>query len=388
MERLLRRAAWLVAPVFVFVAAAGPTAAVDPVVTQNAVEYLRTQQNPGTDPATGSGAWDTSPEFEFTTTEAVLAIAEGAQAGSSWSTGEAHAAVQTAVNADDVNPLPFVDLMATDPVAVGRAAKLVLLVAAPLGLDPEAFDPAGDGSPVDLAAAIGDPNPDGSFGPPGFFNTTLYAALAKWLVDGAVPAATVDYIRSAQKPGGGWSFDGDPDDAGFPAEVDTTSFAVQALIAGGADPTDAAVQQGLAFMAPEQNADGSWSAFGAVSAEATSRALLAIAAAGYDPNSSCWRDTVLPELAGTPYGSPDDALAGLQAADGSIAGPGSFDASFSTAQAVQGLERNWLPIARGEAQACSPATPAGGTAASPDETPQAAEAAPAGAVAASPRFTG
>jgi hypothetical protein len=159
------------------------------------------------------------------------------------------------------------------------------------------------------------------------------------------------------------------------------------------------VQNGLAFIASQQNADGSWSAFGSVSAEGTSRAILAIAAAGYDPNSSCWRDTVLPDAAGSPYGVPDDALVALQGADGSIAGPGSFSPAFSTAQAVQGLERQWLPIETAAAQTC-PGGPGGGS--PPDGSvpggvpvadqvgaPAAAPAgAPATAVVSAPRFTG
>jgi len=358
----------------------GPAGAVDPIVTQNAVAYLRSQQIAGTTPATGSGAWDTSPAFEFVSTEAVLALAEQAQTGSSWSTAEALAAIQAADNADGVDPLPFLDLVAAGVLTPGKAAKLILLVAGPLGFDPAAFDPAGDGGPVDLSAAVGAPTPDGSFGAPGFFNGTLFAALAKKLVEGSVPASTVQYIRSAQKADGGWSFDADPGTL-TDADLDTTSFAVQALIAGGAAPTDPDVQQGLAFIASQQNADGSWSAFGSVSAEAISRALLAITAAGYDPNISCWRDTVLPSAAGTPYGSPDAALVALQAGDGSIAGPGVFSVPFATAQAVQGLERQWLPVARGAAQVC---VSAGASA----EDPPVDSAVPAGAVAARPTFTG
>jgi Prenyltransferase and squalene oxidase repeat len=366
--------------------------AVDPAVTQNAVSYLHSKQIPGTTTATtGSGAWDSSPSFEFVTSEAVLAIGEGAQTGATWSTSAALTAVQNTKNADDENPMPFLDLVAGGSLSPGKAAKLILLVAKPLGLDPTSFDPAGDGSPVNLVNAMGSGNADGSFGPPGTFNQTLFAALAKKLVDGSVPAATINYIRSKQKPSnGGWAFDADTGTT-TDADVDTTSFAIQALIAGGVAVTDPAVQNGLAFIASQQNSDGSWSAFGNVSSESTSRAILAIASAGFDPNSSCWRDTVSPALAGGPYGAPDDALVGLQAGDGSIAGPGSFSPEFSTAQAVQGLERQWLPIARGAAQSCpSSSGPASGggsaTAGTPAGSPSAAAA--ASGIAATPTFTG
>jgi hypothetical protein len=207
---------------------------------------------------------------------------------------------------------------------------------------------------------MGSGNADGSFGPATSFNQTLFAALAKKLVDGSVPAATTNYIRTKQKPAnGGWAFDADTG-TNTDADVDTTSLAIQALIAGGVAPADPAVQNGLAFTASQQNGDGSWSAFGNVSSESTSRAILAIASAGYDPNSSCWRDTVRPDLAGSAYGAPDSALVALQGANGSIAGPGSFSPAFSTAQAVQGLEREWLPIASAASQTCAGAPGAPG----------------------------
>jgi hypothetical protein len=213
---------------FVSASLAGPAAAVDPAVTQNAVNYLKSQQIAGTTPATGSGAWDSSPAFEFVTSEAVLAIAEQAQSGATWSTSQALTAVQNFTNPQGTNPLPFLDLVSAGALSPGKAAKLIVLVAKPLGFDPTSFDPAGDGSPVNLVAAMGSGNPDGSFGPATAFNQTLFAALAKKLVDGAVPSLTVDYIRSKQKPSnGGWAFDADTGSI-TDADVDTTSFAIPA----------------------------------------------------------------------------------------------------------------------------------------------------------------
>ena len=332
---------------------------VDPAVTAAAVDYLRSQQIGGTTPAIGSGAWDSDPAFEFVTSEAVLAIAEGAQTTPGWSASAALAAVQAADNADGVDPLPFLDLVAALPMTPGKAAKLVLLVAGPLGLDPTAFDPAGDGSPVDLMAAIGSPNPDGSFGAPGFFNGTLLAALALKLVDGSVPVETVAYVRAAQKANGGWSFDADPGTT-TDAEIDTTSFAMQALVAGGAALDDADVREGLVFVESQRDPEGTWSAFGSVSVEAISRAILAIVADGFALETPCWRDTVDPASVATPYVSPDDVLAALQQPDGSIAGPGVFSAVFATAQAVQGLERGWLPLGADTSIECAPSGPGSG----------------------------
>lgn len=311
-----------------------------------AVAYLRTQQVPGSTPATGSGAWDADPTFAFVTPEAVLAIAEAAQTGSTWNTGEALAAVRAADNGDGEDPLAFVDLMEAAATTPGAAGKFIVLVAGPLGRDTSA-----------LAATVGDPLPNGAFDADLFFNNTLYAGLSKQVTAGSIPASTVAYVASRQKPSnGGWSYDADTGSA-TDADIDTTGLALQLLLAGGTPPTAPVVQRGLAFLASQQNADGTWSSFGDESAESTSRALLAVAAAGYDVNLRCWRDSVYPGGRNAPFTGGDAALRSLANPDGSIAGPDVFSAPFATAQAVQGLERSWLPMVRAPVQACTVLSP-------------------------------
>ncbi len=195
--------------------------------------------------------------------------------------------------------------------------------------------------------------PNGAFDTDSFFNNTLYAALAKHLVDGAVPPTTVDYVLSKQQADGGWTdgFPGDPEDP------DTTSLALQVLVASGLGPADAPVRAALEFLASQQNADGTWSAFGDESAESTSRAALGVTAAGFDPNDRCWRDTVMPAGAAAPFVGTDAALTSLAHPDGSIAGPNAFLPAYGTAQAVQGLQRGWLPIVRATAPSCTVVAP-------------------------------
>ena len=337
--------------------------------TADAAAYLKTQQLPGTDPTTGSGAWDTDPAFAFVTPEAVLAVAEAGQTGTTWSTSEALASVQAAQNADGQDPLAFVDLMQAGATTPGAAGKFIVLVAGPLGRDPSA-----------LAAAVGDPAANGSFGSDLFFNNTLYAGLSKQVTAGSIPASTVAYVASKQKlSNGGWSYDADTGTT-TDADIDTTGLALQLLIAGGTSPTDPVIQRGLAFLASQQNADGTWSFFGDESAESTSRALLAVAAAGYDVNDRCWRDTVFPAGAAAPFAGGDAALATLVNPDGSIAGPNVYSAAFATAQAIQGLERSWLPLVRAPVQVCTVVSPVEVTAppSSPAATP----------LALAPAFTG
>jgi len=345
----------------------GTARAADPAVT-SAIAYLDSQQIAGTTPATtGSGGWDADLTFPFVNSEAVLAIAESAQTGTVWSPAEALAAVQATKNIDGFDPTAALAIMEAGATSPGSAGKFIVLVAAPLGMDTTALD-----------AAVGDPNPNGSFATDQFFNNTLYAALAKKIVDGAVPASTIAYVEGKQLASGGWSDGFNPD-----ADTDTTSLAVQVLVAGVIAPTDPVVQHALAYIASQQNADGTWSAFGSESAESTSRALLALTATGYDPDSRCWRDTVLPAAAGAPFVGGDPALLSLANPDGSIAGPGVYSATFATAQAVQGLERSWLPTARSTSQTCAQevvATPA--PAAAPGASPAATP------VAVVPAFTG
>jgi hypothetical protein len=369
-----RRAVACIVTLTAFLFAPALTAhATDATAVANGIAYVSASppQIAGTTPVSGSGAWDTDPQFQFATTEVVLAIAEGAQTGSSWSTSEAAAAVADTKNPQGQNPLAFLDLVKGFATTPGQAAKFVVLVAAPLG--------QGTSS---LASTIGDPNPDGSFATDLHFTDTLFAALAKKLLTDSVPASTVSYIKSKQQTAGSWAYDAteatDPD-------IDTTGLAVQALIAGGVPQDDPAITKALAWLAAQQNADGTWSFFGDESAESTSRAVLAVTAAGYDPNSRCWRDAVYSDGVGQPFVGADAALASLANPDGSIAGPNVYSPVYATGQAVQGLERSWLPVARATDVACAPVTPVTTTTTTP--APAAAQVL-AAAVVASPRFTG
>ncbi len=87
-------------------------------------------QNAGTTPATGSGAWDDDPNFQFATTEVVLAIAESAQTGTSWDTSAAATAVAATQNPQGESPLPFLNLVAAAATTPGQAAKYLVLVGA------------------------------------------------------------------------------------------------------------------------------------------------------------------------------------------------------------------------------------------------------------------
>ncbi len=128
---------------------------------------------------------------------------------------------------------------------------------------------------------------------------------------GAPPAAALATVRAAQqtRTAGGTS---SATRSGTDIDLDTTALAVEALVAGGADATDAAVKAALGFFAANQQASGAWQSFGSDDPNSTALAILGITAAGYDADSPCWRDTADPSMAGTAYANPSTWLASQQ----------------------------------------------------------------------------
>jgi hypothetical protein len=295
------------------------------------------------------GSFEVAGFAGFETPDAVLAIAENAQTSATWSRSEALAAV-LATKRGSNSALHAIDDLADSKIDAGQAAKLVQLVARPLGLSATKFNPDQDHA-VNLEAIIdAGHKSDGSYGA---FNATLFAAMAKRKL-GGVPADTLAYIRAAQESGGGWNFAGDPTGVAAPADTDTTALAIEALVAAGVKRTDPDLQQGLTFLASNHQADGSWQSFGSPDPNSTSLAVVAISAAGYDPTTSCWRDSTVPASSGSPYTSPVKWLKADAASNGRFKSPNdSFGVNtFATSQAIQALRRSWLPVDRLTAQAC------------------------------------
>jgi hypothetical protein len=314
-----------------------------------AVGWLVKQQQAG-------GGFETAGFAGFETPDAILAIAENAQQQAGWNASQALAAVQ-AVKKNGNSPLHNIDDLVDGSISAGQAAKIIVLVAKPLGLSVTSFNPDGDGAKNLIATVNAGAQPNGSYGS---FNDTLYAAMAKKLVNGSVPANTVALIRGAQQLFGGWDFSGNPN-AGS-VDVDTTGVALVALAAAGVPGNDPDLRQGLRFLANVQHANGSFPDFnGDDNPNSTASALFGIVAAGFDPTSSCWRNLVEPNLLGHPYGSPVAWLRTQQvtnpnAADvGRIKSP--FDApgsinTFATSQTVQAFRYAWMPPSPLTNQSC------------------------------------
>jgi hypothetical protein len=311
-------------------------------VAAGAVDWLLTQQE-------SDGGFEVANFAGFETPDAILAIADDAQQQYGWSATQARNAVLGATENGN-SPLHFMDDFLVGTLSAGDAAKAIVLVAQPLGLSVTNFDPDGDGGRNLIGAVNAGAQSNGSYGA---FNATLYAALAKKLVNGSVPTNTVAYIRNAQEAAGGWDFNGDP--GGNDADVDTTALAVQALAVSGVAANDTDLRQGLAYLANLQRPNGAFQAFGNNDPNSTSMAIFAIVAAGFDPTVPCWRDTVVPAKEGDPYGSPVAWLRTQQHATGRIISPndGFGVNTLATTQSVQALRRGWLPVYGVAPQVCS-----------------------------------
>jgi hypothetical protein len=304
--------------------------------------WLKTQQQPD------GGFERLFPGFE--TRDAALAIAEQAQTGTTWSTSEARSAVQAVTTNGSPSPLDFLEQDSAVVGAGGSAAKTIVLTTAPLGLDPTSFgSPA---APVNLVTLMG----GCSVSEDPAISNLMYILLAEKLACGSISAAGLTNLRSQQQPDGSWAgFDG------ATLDVDTTALAVETLIAGGADGSDPAVHNALAFFAANHQTDGAWQSFGSDDPNSTSLAILGITAAGYDVESPCWRDTTHPASAGTAYASPTTWLQSQQltsppADAGRIQSPNDgFPpiTTFATSQTVEGLLQTWLPVTRATAQTCA-----------------------------------
>src|SRR4051812_47171206 len=320
----------------------GPAGAIADHTTNSAIGWLADQQQ-----AEGSFELAGFPGFE--TPDAVLAIAENAQADGSWSRTEARAAVD-AVTTGGLSALDYLDdlvegLVADHPgdtpadVAARGAqlAKIIATVVDPLlftpGMSPTDFDPSDDSvDPVNMGPTVLASEGDGSF-PTMTFTGRLYVLLIG--AGPAGPAALIDAVRAAQQPNGAWNFNGTP--TGAAIDPDTTGLSLQALAAAGVRSTDATVQRGLAALAEAQQPSGEWLSFGAPDPNSTDEAVLGIRASGADPQSPCWREAINPAWAGVPYARPVAWLRSQQATDGHIEAPSDEfgQNTFATSQTVQ-----------------------------------------------------
>jgi hypothetical protein len=265
-----------------------------------ALDWLKTQQN--SDGGFGSGFGPGSAVGP--TADAVIAITSAGQDASSWTNGGA-------------SPIDYLRAQAGSVTASGEIAK-VILAAVASGQHPRAFGGR------DLVAALNS-GYDASRGAYSFsmFDQAL-AILALRNAGEAIPDAAVDALLNGQTTEGGWAFTGET--IAGAADSNTTSLAVQALVAAGRKD---ATGRALDYFRRAQNPDAGWtyqvpSAFGTeTDANSTALGVQAILATG--GSLSEWL------VNGS---DPLGALLALQNGDGSF----SFQSSFRGPNALATLQ--------------------------------------------------
>ncbi len=177
------------------------------------------------------------------------------------------------------------------------------------------------------------------------------AGFAVWGILGAaalgekIPASSLTALRAQQRADGGWEWQAD-----FGSDTNTTSLAIQALIAGGESPASTSIASALDFLASAQSAEGGFvydprtMDYGA-DGNSTAYVLQALLAAGEDPEGERWA---------RPDGTPFQFLLGLQQADGAFAWqPGTGGNLLTTAQAVAALLGQTYPFVVRPPESCA-----------------------------------
>lgn len=327
-------------------AGAAPDAAVS---VPSALVFLRGQQR--TD-----GGYEVAGTTGFETTDAVFALAVAGQTGTGWDQVKARNAVES-VKRNGLDGLDYLDhWMDTvekpnEPAAIAAAAKIIALVAAPLGLDARDFDPANDTvARVDLVARMESARqPNGSYNLGTYFNGVLYTAIALRALSLDVPAGLIAQIEAGQRGNGSWDYTGTSGPDGD--DIDTTAVALLALQRAGRTTADPVVASGLGFLARRHQPSGGWQAFGADDPNSTASAMIALGAFDIDSTTSAWKDRFAPDLASSRYRTPAAYLAGQQAADGHIANASEAEYgtnTFATSQTIQAVGRQWFQDGRHE----------------------------------------
>lgn len=239
---------------------------------------------------------------------------------------------------DGKGPLQFLNATAakaTSPAAAGKAA----LGAKALGLDPKSVN----GTDLISVVNAGYNTETGAYASDDFSQSIAMLGLS--CTGNQVGAKAIAALKATAVKDGGWGFGG-------AADPDTTSIALQALLAAGVAKSDAAVASGLAYLKANQGNDGGW---------------------GFDPNESNTSSTAFvvqallalgenPEAAAyTKNGAtPVSYLLSQQNADGSFKG---FDPAYATNQVLPALAGRTFcnaaetPITRVRPTATPTATP-------------------------------
>lgn len=242
---------------------------------------------------------------------------------------------------DAPTPLDYLAGQAGSLDGTGTIAKTALAAIA-TGQNPRDF------GGTNLIAALNERyNADtGAF--EGIVTSHAYAMLALKNAGEAVPAGAVDALHNLQADDGGWSFD-----AQSQSDTNTTSLAIQALIAAGEPADSETIQNALSFLRDQQNDDGGFpyqnpSDFGTeTDVNSTAWSIQALLAAGENLED---------------FDNPHDTLATFQLDSGAFQWKNDVEGPnfLATAQAVPALADvtyvDWPVVEAAQAPPAEPAT--------------------------------
>ncbi len=199
------------------------------------------------------------------------------------------------------------------PGGAGTDAARGILSGVAGGIEPSRLSTAADATKSNLVARIAELFDGTQIGEPGLLNDDIFAALALHRVGAPQPMLRqiVDYLRTKQLAGGGWTWNLSP---GAPADTDMTGSVVAAFCAAGVGPGDPDLDQAIGLLHSLQDpATGGFVAppesFGiGVNTDTTAWVASGLVQCGIDPQGPEWT---------TAQGkTPLDYLVSLQRPDG------------------------------------------------------------------------
>jgi PKD repeat protein len=249
---------------------------------------------------------------------------------------------------------------ATTPVATGKLATCV----AAIGADPKSF------GGINLVVLLqGWHNATtGSYGQSTW--DQAWAMIGLRAAGETLPTNAAPYLESLQNSDGGWEYS-----PGYGSDTDSTGLALQALATAGnttgnalaaTDTTTSTMNAAFDYLRATQNEQGGWNGmFSATSASSTAYAIQGLVAAGADPASSAW--SMVSSSGNTSQltvQTPFDALHELQSAEGGFQGYSGANDPMASYQALPGVKGVAFPLVQPSAnvQAAFTATPLQGTA--------------------------
>jgi hypothetical protein len=205
------------------------------------------------------------------------------------------------------------DWQASGPGGGATDAERAILSGVAGGIQTSRLSTGADTTRSNMVARVAELFDGEQIGEPGLLNDDIFGVLALHRA-GAPPEllrSIVDYLRTQQKPNGGWTWNASP---GAPADTDMTGSAVAAFCAAGIGPGDADLDQAIALLHTLQDpATGGFiappEAFGiGVNTDTTSWVTSGLIQCGIDPQSAEWT---------TAQGkTPLDYLVSMQRPDG------------------------------------------------------------------------